>query len=230
MKFVLTNDDGIDGVGLLALSDAVDGKGTIVAPREPHSGCSHQVTFRSPIHVEARADGAYCVTGTPADCTRVALAQLCPDATMLLAGINPGGNLGMDVYLSGTVAAVREAAFMGIPAIAFSHYIKMDLIKKGATLEWKRATRWTSRVIETIIGRDLEPGVFWNVNFPHLESDAPEPELIDCGVCKQALPVSYRIEGEHYHYDGRYGERARDPGADVDVCFSGNIAISKIRI
>ncbi len=67
MTLILTNDDGIDAPGILALSQAVQGKGVIVAPKEHHSGCGHQITAYNPIHVEKRSATVFAVGGTPAN-------------------------------------------------------------------------------------------------------------------------------------------------------------------
>jgi 5'-nucleotidase len=76
-----------------------------------------------------------------------------------LSGINAGGNLGADVYISGTVAAVREAALHGIPGIAISHY------RQGSRpLDWGWASHWTALVLEKLFSIPLQPGEFWNVN------------------------------------------------------------------
>ncbi|NEO28396.1 MAG: 5'/3'-nucleotidase SurE, partial [Kamptonema sp. SIO4C4] len=119
MVLILTNDDGIEAPGIQALHNAVQGDGIIIAPHQQLSGCGHQVTTSDSFRVEKRTPSHYAVEGTPADCTRVALAQLYPkQINWVLSGINAGGNMGVDVYISGTVAAVREAAFHGIPGIA----------------------------------------------------------------------------------------------------------------
>lgn len=225
MTLILTNDDGIDAPGIRALWQAVGGKGVIVAPRHHHSGCSHQVTSDRPIHVQRRSEQEYAVDGTPGDCTRVALSHLHPDTAYVLSGINAGGNLGADVYVSGTVAAVREAALHRVPGMAISHFIK-----RGLALDWDLAAHLAARVIDKLLHQAIAPGSFWNVNLPHLEPGSPEPEMVFCSLCSQPLPVQYRVEGEHLYYTGEYSKRARDPDADVDVCFSGNIAVTLLRL
>src|SRR5262245_42279778 len=129
MKLLLTNDDGIDAPGLEALLGAAAalGEAVVVAPDEHLSGCSHRVTTGRPIRVERRGEGRHAVCGTPADCVRVGLHGLAPEARWVLAGINEGGNLGADVHHSGTVAAVREAVLHGVPGIALSHYHRRGL-------------------------------------------------------------------------------------------------------
>lgn len=225
MSFVLTNDDGIDAPGLRSLQRAVNNSSILVAPKSPHSGCSHQVTTQRPIQVEQRSEAAYAIDGTPVDCTRIALSHLCPDVELVLSGINAGGNLGADVYISGTVAAVREAALHRIPGIAISHYIQ-----RRREIDWDLATHLARRVLDKLLSLPTEPGTFWNVNLPHLETDAPEPQIVFCPLCTQPLPAEYRIEGDCLSYAGEYGKRARNPGADVDVCFSGHIAVTKIGV
>lgn len=223
--FVLTNDDGIDAPGLQALKQAVGHRGVVVAPQEHHSGCGHQVTTTRPIHVLRRDNGEFAIAGTPADCTRLALSHLIPEAEWVISGINAGGNLGADVYISGTVAAVREAAFHRVPGIAISHYIH-----QRKPIDWDRAAAIATRVIDKLLHLPLEPGAFWNVNLPHIQPGMAEPDLVFCPLCTQPLPVDYRIENDHFYYAGDYGKRSRDPGSDVDVCFSGHIAITKIRL
>ena len=122
---MLTNDDGVDAPGLGALGAAAEGLGElrVIAPSGPFSGCGHVVTTDRPIGVARRDGGVFAVDGTPADCVRLAMHHLAPEASWVLSGINAGGNLGTDVHHSGTVAAVREGVIHGRPGIAVSHYI-----------------------------------------------------------------------------------------------------------
>jgi 5'-nucleotidase len=227
MKLLLTNDDGIDADGLQALLKAASPLGELVvaAPAEPQSGCSHTVS--DSVRVEPRGDGRYAVHGTPADCVRIGLHRLAPHAKWVLSGINHGGNLGADVYYSGTVAAVREAVLHGWPGIALSHYRKKQLDH-----DWPRVSKWAHRVLAELLARPWDPGTFWSVNLPHLEPGDADPEIVYCPLDPHPLPLSYRHEeadGTH-HYDGDYHTRRRTPGADVDVCFGGRIAVTKIRL
>ena len=126
MKFLVTNDDGIDAAGMQALVNAARtlGEAVVVAPAGPQSGVSHAVTWHEGVRIEPREESRYAIHGTPADCTRLGLLHVVPDATWVLSGINHGANLGADVYYSGTVAAVREAVLHGWLGIAVSHYRK----------------------------------------------------------------------------------------------------------
>src|SRR5581483_254853 len=125
------------GLHTLAEAAAPLGRLAVVAPCSHLSGCGHRVTTNDPILVSRRGQACWAIDGTPADCVRVALARLAPDVTWVLSGLNEGGNLGADVYHSGTVAAAREAALHGRPSIAFSHYRK-----RGREIDWPRAVRW----------------------------------------------------------------------------------------
>ncbi|ALF53756.1 stationary phase survival protein SurE [Nostoc piscinale CENA21] len=226
MTIILTNDDGIDAPGIKALLRAVNSENVIVAaPKDHQSGCGHQVTTTRSINIQQRSEQEYAIAGTPADCVRIAISQICPDTKLVLSGINAGGNLGVDVYISGTVAAVREAAMNGIPGIAISHYRKAKL-----NFDWELAARLTSEVLADLIQRPLESGCFWNVNLPHLQPGELDPKMVFCQPCNKALPINYRVNGNEFYYVGEYGKRDRTPGSDVDVCFSGNIAITQLRV
>jgi 5'-nucleotidase len=234
MICLLTNDDGIDAPGLRSLQEAIATlpaitTATTIAPLHHHSGCSHQITTHRPLRIEPRNPDAFAIDGTPVDCTRVALHHLAPETQLVLSGINAGGNLGADIYVSGTVAAVREAVLHGIPGIAISHRTK-----PGLALDWQRATRLTQRVLAVLLEQPLAPDTFWNVNLPHLTADEPDPEMVFCPLCTQPLPVQFRseqtTEGELLHYTAEYASRARDHGADVEVCFKGQIAVTRIHL
>jgi 5'-nucleotidase len=227
MKLLITNDDGIDASGLEALFTAAVslGEPVVVAPVDAQSGCSHQVTTNGPIRVEQRAANRFAVHGTPADCVRLALHRLAPESAWVLSGINAGGNLGADVWHSGTVAAVREAVLHGWPGIAVSQYRR-----RGVPVDWHGAVDWIVPVLRDLMCRSRKRGVFWNVNLPHLEPDAPTPDVVYCPLDSTPLPLSFREDGQEHFYDGDYHQRRREPGADVDVCFGGRIAVTEIAL
>ena len=228
MKLLLSNDDGIDAPGLKALLSAARmlGDPVVVAPAEPQSGVSHAVTAHGPVRIEPRGEKRFAVYGTPADCARVGLLRLVPNAKWVLSGINHGGNLGADVHYSGTVAAVREAVLHGWPGAAVSQYHR-----KGMEFDWERAANWVARVLADLLARPTEPGLFYNVNLPHLGPADDDPEIVFCPLDPHPLPLSYRHEQDSgLHYDGDYHARQRTLGADVDVCFGGRIAVTAIRL
>ncbi|MBW4614675.1 MAG: 5'/3'-nucleotidase SurE [Desmonostoc vinosum HA7617-LM4] len=226
MTIILTNDDGIDAPGIRALLKAVNEQNVIIAaPKEHQSGCGHQVTTTRPINLQRRSENEYAIAGTPADCVRIAMTQISKNIKFVLSGINAGGNLGVDAYISGTVAAVREAAMHGIPGIAISHYRKAK-----QNFDWDLAAKLTAEVLLDLLNRPLEVGSYWNVNLPHLQPTEPHPKLVFCQPCTKPLPIDYRVDGNDFYYVGEYGKRDRTPGSDVEVCFSGNIAVTQLRV
>lgn len=228
VKLLLSNDDGIDAPGLASLLSAARafGEPVVVAPAGPQSGGSHTVSWERPVSLQARGPASFAIGGTPADCARLGLLRVVPEARWVLSGVNDGGNLGADVYYSGTVAAVREAVLHGWPGIAFSQYRRV-----GMEVDWTVASRWVARVLTELLPRPISTGTFYNVNFPHLDPGSPEPEMVHCPLDPNPLPLSYRHEedGQHY-YNGDYHARLRTPGADVDTCFGGRIAVTTIRL
>jgi 5'-nucleotidase len=228
VKFLVTNDDGIEAAGLQALLAAARllGDPIVVAPAAPQSGVSHSVTWHEGVRIEPRGEECFAIHGTPADCTRLGLLHLVPEAKWVLSGINHGANLGADVWYSGTVAAVREALLHGWPGIAFSHYRK-----SGVEFDWARAQRWIAPILRELLEKRIDRGVFYNVNLPLLAPGAADPEVLWCPLDPKPLPLNYRHEEESgLYYAGDYNLRGRTPGADVDVCFAGNIAVTEVRL
>jgi len=228
LKIVLTNDDGIDAPGLDALVQCLRklGKAIIVAPQHAQSGIAHRVTTRDPIRINRLGQNRHSVDGTPADCARIALKVIAPDANWLISGINAGANLGSDVYNSGTVAAAREAAILGYRAVAVSQYIAKD-----QQVNWAITGYHAQRVLQMLFGRDPGSGYFWNVNLPHpLRMDSKIAYQF-CGLDTHPHKYVYRQTGAELFYEGSIHERPRDPGKDVAVCFDkGQIAITRIAV
>lgn len=244
MRVLLTNDDGIDAPGLALLERVVGGlvgsrieSLLVAAPKEPHSGCGHRVTTDRPLSVEVVGPGRHAIDGTPADCVRVALATFAGTSTIVLSGVNAGGNLGVDIHHSGTVAAARESALHGIPAVAFSQYHR-----RSRPIDWEVAGAWVARLLDEFVlgaatsgaGRvTVPPGEFWNVNFPHVDFSPGEPAmppLVECPVDPSPMTLGYRLTDEGWKYESSYHDRPRRPGHDIDRCFSGAITLSRIRV
>jgi len=227
MKLIATNDDGYDEPGLAALFHALSPMGDVltIAPRHPQSSCGHWVTLREPIHVERISDIAYIVDGSPADCTRLAVKQFATDADWVIAGINPGANLGSDLYQSGTVAAAREAAILGYKALAISQYIAPE-----QKIDWEITGRHVSQILSMIMKQPLKKGQFWNLNMPHPLDSSTFPEFQHCEPDKNPHIYLYQKNSRHYLYTGVIHNRPRATGSDVDVCFGGKISVSLLEI
>ncbi len=229
LRIVLTNDDGIAAPGLAALFRVCRelGECTVVAPATPQSGVGHATTTSDAIEIALHVEGWYAVGGTPVDCARLAVSELCPDADWVISGINAGGNLGADVYVSGTVAAAREAALLGRPAVAISQFLARTF-----PVDWSASERHAATALRELLSRDHEDGHFWNVNLPHLAAPNDSPSLRDCRLDFNPLEIAYETvwEGDRAtaRYSGSYHERKRTPERDVDVCFGGDIAVTRV--
>ena len=170
-RILVTNDDGVRAPGILALVLALRPMGeiTIAAPAENQSGKGHSITIGDPIYVDRTTIGpgidAFAIAATPASCVKVGVAALAggrPD--LVVSGINRGYNLGMVTYVSGTVGAAREAALMGIPAIAASLSTEQS--------DYAPAAEVVRQVVEMVRRHGLARGAFLNVNVPPGASSA----------------------------------------------------------
>jgi 5'-nucleotidase len=169
MRILLSNDDGIDAPGLLALEVALAplGEVWVVAPADEQSAMSHSLTMNRPLRIREHGERRFSLSGTPADTIYVALHHILdvrPD--LVVSGINRGANLGYDVHYSGTVAAAREACIQGIPAIAVSAH-SLDGMHRYDT-----AALVAARVVQSTIAQGMADGVCLNVNVPPVAPEA----------------------------------------------------------
>ncbi|HSI35783.1 MAG TPA: 5'/3'-nucleotidase SurE [Tepidisphaeraceae bacterium] len=172
MRILLTNDDGIRAPGLVAMYRELSKLGdvTVVAPETVQSATGHGITMATPlltsrVRVEDTFEGV-AVDGRPADCVKLAINQLCagepPD--LVVSGMNSGTNVGINVIYSGTVAAAIEAAFLGLPAVAVSLYLKSDV-----ETDYARSAVYARRTIEKILATGLQKGQVATMNVPALQ-------------------------------------------------------------
>jgi 5'-nucleotidase len=167
---LVTNDDGVDSPGLLALKQSLQtiAEVIVVAPERNWSAAGHTKTMRQPLRVNTTTlrDGspAYCTDGAPTDCVAlVMLGLLRAKPALVVSGINPGGNLAHDLTYSGTVAAAMEAAINGIPGIAMS----IDANHR-AEIDFSPAAEIAARLARRVLADGLPPDTFLNVNVPDL--------------------------------------------------------------
>src|SRR5579862_7678261 len=155
-NILITNDDGIHAPGLRALAAAFAeiGTVTIVAPSRDHSAAAQSLTLRQPIYCDRIADREYSIEGTPADAMILALHTLLKEKPdLVVSGINPGGNLGENVYYSGTVGAAMEAAINHVPALAIS------IAHRGKEFDFSVAAEFTKRLAPLVMKEGLPRGV-----------------------------------------------------------------------
>lgn len=163
---LVTNDDGIHAPGIKALIETLSPHAdlVVVAPHNEQSAVGLSITIRQPIKVHKREDlfgvEAYAVTGTPADCVKMALSVILKrKPNLIVSGINRGSNAGRNILYSGTVSAVIEGSLREIPGIAFSCYDYVDP-------DYTPTLKHIPSVVRYVLNHPLPEGTLLNVNFP----------------------------------------------------------------
>jgi 5'-nucleotidase len=222
MRILVTNDDGINAPGLVALeaiaaelSDDV----WVVAPAEEQSGAGHSLTLSQPVRVRAVNPRRFAVRGTPTDCVMLALGAVMKDRKpdLILSGVNRGGNLAEDVTYSGTVSAAMEGCLAGIRSIALSQC--MADYSEGRE-DFTTATAHGAAIIRLVQGIDWPKGVLININFPPVAADkvkgvrVTEQGFRDYGNIHLVERIDPR--GFPYYWHG-FGREMPAPGHETDL-------------
>lgn len=237
MHILVTNDDGVQAPGLLALAQEVRklGKVTVFAPDKNWSASGHVKTLERPLRVgeTTLADGSSALQtdGAPSDCVALALLGITEKVDLVISGINPHGNLGHDITYSGTVTAAMEAAITGVKGIAVS--LESPEGHTGA-LDYSTAAIVARRVAERVIANGLPEDVVVNVNVPYLK----EAELKGYMITRQGLRV-YRDaldsrrdpRGKPYFWIGGDAPTGVDePGTDFGALNAGYVSITPLQL
>ncbi|MBN2363964.1 5'/3'-nucleotidase SurE [candidate division WOR-3 bacterium] len=225
MKILLTNDDGINAVGLKALRQALTGLGEIcvVAPEEEQSASSHGITLRKPVVVKNPEQGIYTVSGTPTDCIVLALrAGLCPDPDIVLSGINSGYNIGEDILYSGTFAAAAEASLSDIPSMAVSSEYSKDI----------SSFEKCGKIARKLIPAVLELGGLWNLNVPsRLLSEKIKVTFMGHRKYDRAISPRFDPIGRAYYWlSGDKPLWDVEEGSDISAVESGAASLTPYKI
>ena len=226
MNVLLTNDDGIHDQGLWALYNrfAETQHVSVVAPDRERSAIGHAITLNQPLRaIRVSLNGGfsgYAVNGTPADCIKLAIAEMLPERPdAVVAGINPGANVGANLNYSGTVAAAKEAALGGIIGIAAS-------IEGQKADYYDDAARFVAHLCETVQAKGLPFGTVLNVNIPN----QPLKEIAGVRISRQGVgllseSVEKRMDPRNrtYYWQGRdmqsFGDDPDIDGAALDQNF-----------
>src|SRR5512145_1783173 len=173
MHILVTNDDGVQAPGLLAIAQEMRklGKVTVFAPDRNWSASGHVKTMERPLRVRETilADGtsAFTSDGAPSDCVALPLLGLVEEEVdLVISGINPNANIGHDVTYSGTVTAAMEAVIAGVKGIAVSLDSPEGFRSK---LDYSTAAIIARRIAKKVISSGLPEGVVLNVNVPYLK-------------------------------------------------------------
>jgi 5'-nucleotidase len=232
MKILISNDDGYQAPGIIALYEALKdvAEVEVVAPEQNNSAKSNALTLHSPLYVQRAANGFRYVNGTPADCVHIALSGLLgyrPD--LVVSGINNGANMGDDTIYSGTVGAAMEGYLFGIPAIAFSQ------TEKG----WRHldaAARKARELVLQMAQQDLVTTKPWllNINIPCL----PHEHLLPMKVCRlgrrhsaEKVITQTSPRGETMYWIGGAGAALDEgEGTDFHATAHGHIAMTPLMV
>jgi len=233
MNILLTNDDGIYAKGLRALYKRFSSQHsvTVVAPDRERSAVGHGITLHQPLRAtKVSIDSGYhgyAVNGTPADCIKISLMEILnepPD--LVISGINPGANVGVNLNYSGTVAAAKEASLYKLPAMAVS-------IKGYQSGTFDDAALFTVHLAEMILKHGLPVGTMLNVNIPDMPIKGTKGVRISKqGTMIYAEYIEKRIDPRNrvYYWHGHDSTvSSNNPEFDVTALDEDFISITPIQ-
>ena len=222
---LVSNDDGYRARGLKLLAEALSPHADVVvcAPEVEQSAASHALSLHRPLRLFAHDPGVFSVDGTPADCVYVALYAetrvLGRRPDVVVSGVNHGVNLGDDVFYSGTVAAAREAALKGIPALAVSAARDADL---------HAAAAFGAKLALEIYAMGGESGLY-NVNIPPGTGWAVRATHLGRRIYKDEVEFRRDPRGREYLWIGGPGADHGDaPGSDTEAFDRGIVGITPL--
>lgn len=226
---LLSNDDGYDSPGILALQKALQDLGElwVVAPHTEQSAVSSAITLWDPIRLYEHGERFFSLTGTPTDCAYFAMNKLLPRRPAIcVSGINKGANLGDDVIFSGTVAAATQATMSGVPSLAVS-------LTSYRSLDFEAAAQIAKRVTKMILKRGLPRDTLLNLNVPKEAKADDKIYAVPLGrrryeenIVESADPrdrAYYWIGGKQLGHDFM-------PGTDCNLNAEGKITLTPVQI
>jgi len=230
MKILLSNDDGYQSPGLLALANALASIAEIlvVAPDQDRSGASNSLTLVNPLRARTMENGFIRVDGTPTDCVHLAITGLLEEEPdLVVSGINNGPNMGDDTLYSGTVAAATEGRFLGLPAIAIS-------MNSHDPAHFDTGARVAFELVQRLIRSPLSENVILNVNVPDLPYDALRGfRSTRLGHRHKAEPVVKTTDprGKTIYWVGPAGaEQDAGPGTDFHAVREGYVSVTPLQV
>lgn len=238
MHILVTNDDGVNAPGLLALVQAVRplGEVSVLAPDRNWSASGHVKTLHRPLRVKETvlSDGtpALATDGAPSDCVALALLGILSDPVdLVVSGINPYANVGHDVTYSGTVTAAMEGAIWGLPSLAVS----LDCKENGPSLlYYDVAAKKAAQIVSIVQKNGLPSNVLLNINVPNL----PESEIQGSMVTRLGLRIYRDVlvsredpRGHPYYWIGGDAPTGvPDEGTDIGALAGNTISICPLQL
>ena len=233
MKTVLiSNDDGIDADGIVALRNELDKYFDVyvVAPDRERSATGYSISLDNPIRAKEIEPGrVYAIDGTPVDAVYIALhGMIKKDIDIVVTGINRGLNVGTDVFYSGTVSSAFQAVLFNKPGIAIS----VDI--SGNRVHYETAAKVAAKLVENFDQVALEPGVILNVNVPNVEyGELRGVEITTLGRRVYDDKIIERVDPKNNKYYWIAGIHVRDvyrEGTDVTACLNKKVSITPLRL
>jgi 5'-nucleotidase len=226
---LLSNDDGWASPGILAAREALakDCDVVTVAPEHEQSASSHALSLRRALRLRKIAEGQFALDGTPADCVYVALhggTRVLPRAPdLVFSGINMGLNLGQDAFYSGTIAAAREAALRGLPSIASSASVSLDLAA---------VARVSAKVAHALLCETATSSGrarLLSLNFPEGWDGRMRATRLGTRIYEEGVDFRLDPYQREYLWLGAPGVRhEKDPGTDTDAHDEGVASITPL--
>ncbi len=240
-KILVTNDDGYEAKGILALVSALkeieDVEVIVVAPANEKSACGHSLTLTRPLHFVSVDDDFYKLEdGTPTDCVYLSLSTLFEDKKpdLLVSGINRGSNMGEDITYSGTAAGAMEGVLHDVPSIAISQVMDFTNPDGDFSLAQKTIKKLVTRIREGSF--PLPKREFLNVNIPSKKQEA-QMKVTYAGYRHYANDshLHRNPRGEEYHWLGLhpldFSKREGVKGmSDYEAIEAGYISITPIML
>ncbi len=234
MQILLTNDDGIYAPGLAAMERQLREMGdvTVVAPLTEQSGVGHAITYLMPLMARKVFDDTggprgWAVEGSPADCVKLAVSELCPKRPeLVVSGINSGLNAGINVLYSGTVAAAIEGAFFGITSVAVS--LEYDEHARFDTAAQQAAT-----IIQQILAQKDSGQQLYNLNIPRVALDkVSEVHVVPVATAPWGEDFEQRRDprGRPYYWaTGMQPDPPSDTETDLSAIRAGHITLTPLQ-
>lgn len=226
---LLTNDDGIEAEGLLALKKELSkiGEVWVIAPSGEQSAVSHSLSLHRPLEVRKIGERSYAIDGTPTDGVILGyygILKNSPD--LLVSGINHGPNLGDDVIYSGTVAAAIEGTLLGIPSIAVS-------VADPNFRYFNPGAKFVKKIALFILEKRLPENTFLNINIPAKKGKNFKYQITKLDKKKKKKVELKRItsRGKTFYWIGKENTTwAKGKYTDYEAIKKGYISITPIKL
>ncbi|RQD67194.1 MAG: 5'/3'-nucleotidase SurE [Tindallia sp. MSAO_Bac2] len=235
MHILITNDDGIYAPGIKSLINALKqiGRITVAAPDKERSATGHAITMHSPIMAKSidkygEEIKAHAVSGTPADCVKLALDMFIKDdwPDIVVSGINNGPNLGTDVIYSGTVSGAIEASMMGVPSIAIS-------MSDHRFISFEDAAAFTSKMVCKVFECSITSSPIFNINYPVCKpGEVKGAKITKLGIRKYRNNFIHREDprGNRYYWmAGELEDLPQDDNSDIVAINNNYISITPLQ-